>query len=104
MLTTAEIERQRNSDPSSLLADRCSIRGHYPQDTADGIVRQEPQRAVGPGANIADALAEVPQQCLLANHPLAGEDEPVQGLPAQRTDEQISLPLREEIAGVERHA
>src|SRR5262249_32212283 len=68
-----------------------------------GAVGGEPQRAVGPVANIANAFAQPLQEALLLDHLVAVELEPRQELADQRADEEVAAPGRQQIAGVERH-
>src|SRR5215510_2711884 len=80
-----------------------SLRRH-PQDASGGAVGEQPQRAVGPDAHVADALAQVLQQALFLAHLLAVELEAYQCLSGERADEQVAAPRREQVAGIERHA
>src|SRR5215468_6880238 len=68
-----------------------------------GAVGGEPQRAVGPVANIANAFAQPLQEALLLDHLVAVELEPRQELADQRADEEAAAPGRQQIAGMERH-
>src|SRR5262245_49575483 len=68
-----------------------------------GAVRGEPQRAVRPVANIANAFAQTLQEALLVDHLVAVELEPHQKLADQRADEEVAAPGRQQTAGIERH-
>src|SRR5262244_406684 len=68
-----------------------------------GAVGGEPQRAVRPVANIANAFAQPLQQTLLLAHLVPVDFEPHQKLAGQRADEQVAAPGRQQTAGVERH-
>ena len=64
--------------------------GRHAQHTAVRVVREQPQRAVGPLAYVADALAEVGEQALLTDDALAVEHEAVQCLTSQRAQSMVS--------------
>src|SRR5262245_41083720 len=68
-----------------------------------GAVGGEPQRAVRPVANIANAFAQPLQEALLLDHLVAVELEPRQKLADQRADEEVAAPGRQLTAGVDRH-
>src|SRR5262249_47081691 len=68
-----------------------------------GAVGGEPERAVRPVADIANAFAQPLQEALLLDHLVAVELEPRQELADQRADEEVAAPGRQQIAGVERH-
>src|SRR5262244_578405 len=68
-----------------------------------GAVGGEPQRAVRPVANIANAFAQPLQQTLLLAHLVPVDFELHQKLAGQRADEQVAAPGRQQTAGVERH-
>src|SRR5262245_3875686 len=66
-----------------------------------GAVGGEPERAVPPVANIANAFAQPLQEALLLDNLVAVELEPRQELADQRADEEVAAPGRQHIAGVE---
>src|SRR5262249_40834492 len=68
-----------------------------------GAVGGEPQRAVRPVANIANAFAQPLQEALLVDHLVAVGFEPHQKLADQRADEEVAAPGRQQTAGIERH-
>src|SRR5262249_51530975 len=65
-----------------------------------GAVGGEPERAVRPVANIANAFAQPLQEALLLDHLVAVELEPRQKLTDQRADEEVAAPGRQLTAGV----
>src|SRR5712691_1022809 len=81
-----------------------SLRRRDPENPAGGIVGGEPERAIRPLANVADALVQPAKQTLLLDDLLAVELEPHQQLGRQRADEQVAAPGREQVAGVESHS
>src|ERR1043166_5717669 len=89
--------------PVSTFPGHALSRRRDAQDTSVRIVGREPERAVGPLAYVADALAQTLQQALLAPAGLAVELEPHQRLPGKRADEQVAAPGREHPGAIERH-
>ena len=65
------------------------------QDPPRAAVGREPERAVGPLAHVADALAQFLQEALLLDGLVAVELELHQNLAGERADKQAATPGRE---------
>src|SRR5215208_4102839 len=79
-------------------------RGRNTQHTPVRTVGDEPQRAVGALPHVADTFAETLQQPFLVTDLVAIDIETHQEAWHQGADEQATLPFREQLARVERHA
>src|SRR5262249_3831423 len=75
-----------------------------PQNPPRRVVGCKPERAIGAGAHIADALVELAQEPLLRSDRVTADIKPDQDLPGERTHEQTAAPGWEQIARIERHA
>src|SRR5688572_6863124 len=75
-----------------------------PQYAASRSVGDQIELTIGSLTDVADALAQVLQEPLLLPDLLAAEFETHQQASSQRADKQVVAPLREQIAGIERHA
>src|SRR6185295_3562744 len=74
------------------------------QHLHERVAREHVERAVGPLADFADSRVELYEQRLLGDDSLAVQHEPDEPLAGHRADEEIALPLGEQVAGIERHA
>src|SRR5690554_4862402 len=72
-------------------------------DLDQRIAGEHVQRAVRSLPHLADPRVELLEQLLLGDDPFAVEHEPDEMAPGHSADEQVAAPLREQIAGVERH-
>src|SRR5215475_15567111 len=98
------LDRDPTRDTKALSAGRQEFlsAGRQAQDAAIGVIRKQPQGAIGSLPHVADALAQIRQQCLLADHVLILEHKAVQRLAGEGANEQVAPPFREELPRVER--